>query len=565
MDIKSANQLFSELIQTYDACQRSIDRDLSTFMDPSRGVYSLIEHSAKKLNGQEILDTEPLEASRVWSSGLFSYVTNPTQKWFRAGVKRSDTAKKQDVIEYMAAVTQTMFEILSGSNLYEEILNMFSEYGTFSRGIFALVYDKKSLIRAYSFTAGSYFYDKDDRGEITTIGFLMRKTVNQLVSEFGIDNLPDDIKIKYKNKNNDYLNLRWLIVPNPEKVLRSLDHRGKNFLSLKWIETNTDQFVSVSGYDEFPVVIARFSPSDSTQIYGGKYPGWGALPASKQLQALCRSSNRIDAQNADPALLDFGGVKIANTYPGGISKFNPATLTSTTGKYGLEPIFPFRDPSYLYAKQALLQKNIQAWYFVDFFRMLANISQQMTLGEVQQRMAESLRVISPQIIQSESALKHMLDIILHILTSNYVMDGDKNVTILEYLIGPYPPELDGEEITWQFLGLLSILRKASETMGDEQLIAFATNLAGAINDPSRDPRDFLDVDEIFMRYASDIGKSDSLISEDEVMKKRAIRQQAMSQQQTQQDIANNLQAAQVMSQTSLSDNNALGAVLGQKP
>ena len=173
-----------------------------------------------------------------------------------------------------------------------------------------------------------------------------------------------------------------------------------------------------------------------------------------------------------------------------------------------------------------------------------------------------VKSISPQILGSESFLGQVLDIILHILMTSWVIIDGENVMLLEALCGPIPQVLQGKDIKFKFLGILSILQKASETMSDEQLIQFTTYLTSSLQNTLESPMDLIDGDSMIRSYADRIGRADILRGEEKVNEIREARKQAMSLQQQQQDAQNSIQAAQVMANTPIANNTALGAVMG---
>jgi hypothetical protein len=238
---------------------------------------------------------------------------------------------------------------------------------------------------------------------------------------------------------------------------------------------------------------------------------------------------------------------------------------SSGGKVGLDQITKFQDSNYIETRANIQRAAIRRVFLVEFFQMLASLAgKQMTLGEVNQRYAEMVKSIAPQIIGIESFLRQVLDIILHVLMTNFVIFEGENVMLLEALCGPIPDVLRESDIQFRFLGVLSILQKASETMSDEQLIQIATYLTSSIQDQINNPMDLIDGDYILRGYADRIGRADGLRGEDKVSEIRAARQKAMSDQQAQADAQNSIQAAQAMANTPIADNTALGAVMGRQ-
>lgn len=566
MDFKTAKSIYNQMLSAYRQSQEPIDRDLQKFIDPTRGAFSTQENYSKKMDGQTLVDTVTIESAEAFASGVMSFMTDPTKAWVKFEVQQADQ-KNQVVIDYLAKVGTEIRRIISGSNIYQELLNLYAELAVFGRGVMVITRDLEKVIHAYFYTAGSYVIQKNAKNEIDSFAVTLKKTVAQLVDEFGIENVGAQVKDDFLNNSiSKYYDMIWLIIPNSSIQPSQLDHRGKKYSSLKWlVSRNNNDFLSVSGFDFFPVVCARYSPKDCTQIYGGKYPGWLSLSASRQLQEQVRAGNRIDAFNSDPAIVTYG-IDIEDIYPGASIPFDMGMAESSGNKYGVESIYPQRDSTYLEAKADRQRDVIQRNFQVQFFQMLSRIQDKsMTLGEVNMRYSEMVKAISPQIMSVESALHSMLDIIFHTLLSTWVIIDDSNMTLLESLCGPIPQELQDKDVSYKLIGVLSILQQASETLPDEQLVQFTTYLASANqSDPINNPVDYLSFDEVLKGYANHIGRGELLRGDDEVQKIRDARTQAYSQQQQQQDSQNAIKSAQAMAQTPIAQNTALGAVMGQQ-
>lgn len=565
MNLQTAKKIYEQMLTAYQCAQQALDMDLSTWIDPSRGVYSFSENTPKALDGSVLLDTTPVEAVEIYASGFLSYMADPKSSWFKCITGDDELDKMHEVIEYCAIVTAQLKTILSGSNLYLEFLNVFAEHGVFGRGLIIITREIDKIVHALFFSAGSYVLSKNKNGEIDGFACKMRMNAVQLVDSFGEDKVSENVRKAYAdNETNQYFDLIWLITPNLNKSKKFKDHRGMNWLSLKWLDSaGDDKFCSESGFDLFPVAIARYHPKDNTQTYGGKYPGYLARPASKQLQAQMRCGNKIDDFNANPPFAAYGGIDVDSIYPGAIISIDLGFAQTSGGKVGLDRIMPPQDSVYLDTKADRHRETIKRHFLNQFFQLLSGLSdKQMTLGEVNQRYSEMVKSISPQILGSESFLGQVLDIILHILMTSWVIIDGENVMLLEALCGPIPQALQGKDIKFKFLGILSILQKASETMSDEQLIQFTTYLTSSLQNTLESPMDLIDGDSMIRSYADRIGRADILRGEEKVNEIREARKQAMSLQQQQQDAQNSIQAAQVMANTPIANNTALGAVMG---
>ena len=562
LDINDVQRMFSEMENEYMSAQQPTDVELTTYLAPMRGSFSKQENRRRYLDGKTILNSHPITAADKCAAGFSSYLSDSTKTWFAAKMLNGDPESK-DASEWLAKLSTDMRLIFANSNIYSELTNMYKEFNVYGRGCFLIARDFNDVVRAYSFTAGSYWLGRDATGRINSFGCKQRKRVNQLVSEFGYENCTVSIRNEYDRKNfSTYFTYNWLIYRSKEFGDTPMA-KDKPYRSIKWLQPDNDSILEDKGHDYFPLVCAIASPIDNTQIYAGEYPGVFCLPEAKELQALQRDLNTINAFNAKPPMVAHGIADFSRMVPGGVIAFDAGMAAAGGNHMGMVPAIPFRDPTSLRDEIALKKQVIDSIFYVDLFQLLKSLGpNRMTAYEVNRRYSEMIEAVGPVVMALQSALQQLLDATLNILMTTMVNKDGRLVSLVESRIGPIPKELQGTELQFKFVGILSMLQKSSEMLPMEQLVQFLTYLRSSTQGEGDYPMDWIDIDDIVKKCAANLGAEEYLKGKAQVEAFRKLKQQAMAEQQQQQDAMTSIQAAATLSQTPMGQQTAQGAVQG---
>jgi hypothetical protein len=198
-----------------------------------------------------------------------------------------------------------------------------------------------------------------------------------------------------------------------------------------------------------------------------------------------------------------------------------------------------------------VEQRIRRFFFNDLFLAVLSEDKDMTATEVAKRYEEKLVVLGPVIERLQSEI---LDT---------VIDRCFEIGLRQGVIDPPPKELQGVEMTVDYIGLLSQAQKIVSTTAIEKTAAFVLSVAPVV--PSI--VDKFDFDQAVDEYGDAVGASPRVIvSDDKVVETRKVRaqqqaqQQAMAMAQPAQQMAG---AAKDMSETDTGDGtSALQQLLG---
>jgi hypothetical protein len=515
-------------------------RWLVTPNDPSRGAST----------NNKILDSTATVAHRVLGSGMMSGITSPSVQWFKLTVP--DSAEEQDqsnpVTRWLAEVQQRMLRVMSESNFYPAMAQLYMDLGGFGTACGIIYEDYDDVIRCYNPCAGEYYFANSSKGKVDTVAREFTMTIRQMIQEFGKEALSDQLQAMAADDRGGQMeqeiSIGHLIEPNVGGDYPV----AKRF---KWRETywevgrERERVLRSRGFNEFPALCPRWDLVGN-DAYGSS-PAMVALGDIKQLQQETkRKAQAIDKMVNPPLMADVQlKNQPASVLPGGVTYINNLATNA-----GMKPIYTVLPPvQELMQDIKEIQERIKVIFFNDLFMMFQNLqAEPRSAAAVDARREEKLVMLGPVLERFENeALDPAIDRIFGIM-----LRGG--------LLPPPPPELHGAFVKVQYVSMLAEAQRATGTAAIERVLATAGNLAGV--DPTA--MDVINVQECLQEYALLLAVNPKLIRSDAevlaIQQKRA--QDAQAQQAMQAGMAA-VQGAKTLSETDVGGGiNALQAMTG---
>lgn len=520
--------------------------ELSEYILPRRSRFLASDTNKGDKRHNAIVDNTATLAARTLRSGMMTGVTSPARPWFRLTTPDPDLAEWGPVKQWLHVVTQRMTTVFLRSNLYQALPILYGDMGTFATSAMMVVPDPKSVIRCYPYPIGSYLIAQDHRLVVDTFAREFQMTVRQLVAEFGIDNVTHSTRHAWENGNlEQWVEVVHVIEPNHQADPRKLDARFKAWVSC-YFETGAtgDEFLRVSGFDEFPVLAPRWEVTGE-DVWGTSCPGMECLGDVKMLQAYEKKCAKAVEKMIDPPVIAPDGLTHAVT-------LLPGEVTVATAQEG-EGIRPLHEVNIrineLEAKSEQTRQRIRRAYYEDLFLMLANDTraQRATATEIAERHEEKLLALGPVLERLNQDLL------------NPLIDRTFNIMMRAGLIPPPPQEVRGQELKVEYISIMAQAQKMVATASTERFMGFVGNLAAA----KPDVLDKVDLDQAVDEYGDMMGVPPRLIRPDEqvaeIRQQRAAQQAAMEQAAIAQQAA---QGAKTLSETDVDSDNALTRLLG---
>lgn len=528
----------------------ALDQDFSPWRDRYREISdSILPVSGRFLSNERnrgdkvfnsIYDSAGTRALGTLSAGLMAGMTSPARPWFRLSTPDPALMKFEPVKLWLHEVTRIMQSVFARSNTYRSLHSMYEELGAYGTAATIMLDDFDNVIHHFTLTAGEYRLATNYKGEVDCLYRQFQKTVAELVKEFGIGNVSTTVKDLFTRGNLDaYVEVVHLVEPREDRDVTKRDPLNMRWKSVYFEKgRDEDKYLRESGFKNFRVLAPRWT------TYGGDTygtsPAMMAIGDVRQLQhQQLRKAQGIDYQVKPPLVMPTSAKNNpANFMPGGV------TYADTTNPQGVRSAWDVNiNMSYLLEDIKDVRERIDATFYTDLFRMLANTDRrQMTATEVAERHEERLLLLGPVLERQHNEL----------LSPKVEMTFDRIVEA--GMVPPPPPELEGADLDVEFVSMLAQAQRAIGTNGIDRFVMSLGQIAAV----KPDVLDKLNADEWADVYSDMLGVDPALIVADKdvaIIRKQRAEAQAQMQQAAMAEQAAG--AAQKLGSVDTSQPNAL--------
>ena len=516
-------------------------QEITTYLLPYNGRYFTQDRNKGHRRYNNIYDSTGTRSLRVLGAGLMAGATSPARPWFRLQTPDHALNRYQPVRIWLDDCARIMQTVFQRSNTYRVLHTMYEELGAFGTASSIVLPDYNRVIHHYPVTVGEFCIATDYQGQVTTFYREFEKTVAELVREFGYDNCSKAVQTQWDRGNLD----NWVTLIHSIEPRSDRDPKMRDALNMAWrscyFESGADpeKYLRESGFEDFPVLVPRWSTAGGDNY--GHSSGMEALGAIKQLQhQQLRKAQCIDYQTKPPLQVPVSMKnRDVDTLPGGINYVdvsgpNMGIRSAFEVQLNLQHLLPDMEET---------RDRIKSSFYADLFLMLATqpISR-MTATEIVERHEEKLLMIGPVIERLHNELLEPL------------IDRTFQYLVKANAIPPAPPELQGMELSIEFV---SILAQAQRAIGVNSVDRFVGNL-GVIAQMKPDVLDKLDADQWVDAYADMLGVDPRIIiGGREVAMIREARNQA---QQAEAQLAAQAQQAETAQKLSAADTGGKNAL-----
>ena len=493
-------------------------REISDVLLPRSGRFFVEDRNRGDKRHNKIYDSTATKALGTLSAGLMAGMTSPARPWFRLTTSDPQLDESAAVKEWLADVTRVMQMVFSRSNTYRALHTYYEELGAFGTSAGLVLSDYRNVVHHYPCTVGEYSIATDARGYVDTFSREFQLTVGQMVERFGKDKCSGTVRNLFDlNKLDRWITIAHVIEPRKNRDVRKRDAQNMAYRSA-YIEVGADedQVLNDSGFKMFRVMAPRWKVTGG-DIYG-ESPAMAALGDIKQLQhEQLRKAQCIDYKIKPPLQVPTALKNhVVDTLPGGISH-----VDSVSPQGGIRTAFEVNiDLQHLLLDIQDVRERINGSFYADLFLMIYNADKNgLTATEVAERHEEKLLMLGPVL---ERLHNEMLDFLIE-------------VTFLEMveanLVPPPPPEMQGMNLSVEFVSMLAQAQRAIGVNSVNQLIGHIGTIAQLKGDLS--VWDKYDTDKDIDAYADMLGVDPELIVPGDrvaiIRKQRAEQQAAMQQ------------------------------------
>lgn len=524
-------------------------QSLSDYHLAHRGRFLVSDRNkGHNRNVNQINNTSRL-AARTLASGMMSGITSPARPWFRLSSGDAGLDDSVSVKQWLHDVQGILYKVFSHSNTYNALHQLYSELGVFGTASMGVYEDFNNVIWCKPYTVGSYCLALGANDVVDTHYREYELSIGQVVKTFGLENCSTAVQDQWMRGNTEaWTPIIHLIEPNDDRDNCSPMARDKRFRSVYYEARqksgDTEKFLMRSGFDSFPILAPRWDVTGE-DVYATDCPGITALGDTKTLQLGERRFYQALDKVVDPPLQGPSTMK-TKLQNNAVSAGDVIWHDSTSE--GLRSIYQF-SPDLGALKQINMdaEQRIRRAFYEDLFLMLANTDRrQITAREVAEKHEEKLLMLGPVL---ERLHTELLDPLI-----------DRTFSILQRngVLPPPPPELQDRELSVEYVSVLAQAQRLVSTGGIERLSQFAASLATVWPEARFKVKATQAIDD----YAEALGVNPAMIaSDDDVVAAQQAEQAQMAQATAMQQAAGMVDAAKTASETQVTDDNMLGAVM----
>lgn len=466
-----------------------------------------------------------VQSNIILAAGLSGFLTNQSQRWFELGVRDRELVDDSDEKKYFSDVTDILFSTFAESNFYDQVHEMYLDFGPSGIGVLYEEEDPINDVRFYARHPREIFAVENEREIVDVVYRCFELTAYQAFNFFG-DKAPEEVVKCVKEKND--LNKKFLFIhyvgPRAIRDTRKKDNLNKPYES-KWImEKDPKNILKESGYDEFPFFVPRFY-KNSGEVYGYG-PGHASYPDLRMLSLATKLYYDASEVSLFPPTIEehdsiVGSLNMKargrNYQKQSLSRGTAVQPLLTGANYQISLDFLDR-----------LQEKIEKMFFVDLFLALRQ-TKRMTATEVMEISQERMFMLGPVL----GRLQHeFLDKIIE-RTFNILLRRGKLPTI--------PKSLEGVNYQVKYISPLARAQRAMQARDMQAFMAVIGQMAQLAPSVLDKINPDIVVDELSDMYSV---SPKIIYGKEEVEEKRAAQAQQMAQQQQMMAIQQGAQIAE---------------------
>ncbi len=365
---------------------------LSQFVRTLKQTFSTEPAQGQFLTGKIFDGTAP-KANNKMASSMQAMLFPSAKNSFRIGPPDDAddslrTKEVKDWYEYVTTVIQQTCDNEAGG-LTTSLSEVFNDLGAFGTcGISVLEnYDQEDGnavdVKFGVVDVKTACIDVGADKRIDTVYIETRKTVRQLVHEYGVEKVSKKTREMWeKQKFDEKVTCLHAVEPRLDRVVGGLSNLDMPFASVH-IEVESQHILAESGFTELPFKISRFMVAPN-EIYG-RGPAQEALPDIIEVNALRESTIGATEKILDPplAMLDDGaaGGGVLDTSAGALNVRMLDGFMRDSNRPLVEQIFTIQELRTAKERILELQDNIDEFFYLPEFLGIMEITKRMTLGE----------------------------------------------------------------------------------------------------------------------------------------------------------------------------------------
>jgi hypothetical protein len=560
--VKRARQHFEERLGALQAERSSWEasrREICRLMFPEYDRFQRGNRSNKgDASFKDIMDSSPRQAAEVFAEGICNGMTNPARRWFLLRHEKPQIADRPDIEAWQDECGVLMLEAMGRGNLYDALVQVYREYGTFGDSCALGEEDQRSYVHWHNFAPGEYYLAVNSRGEVDTCYREFEMTAAQLVGRFGLMNVSMPVADAYKNNNRQYnFPVVHAIEPVASDKMEGVDDRVPFHAKYRSVyfeygdprrneQLGREGLLDVSGYLEFPVMAPRLGVASNNAYGYGR--GYVALGDIKQLMYWQKLIDRASEMEVDPPTQIPASMRngIYSTAPGAQNFYN-----DTAGAAPVKRLFESRfSPEYAEKRVEILKRRIDLIFFKDVFTLFSDWegSQDLRIPQISEMRDEKLLRMGGVFQPVIPALRVVVDRYFGVMMRRGEL--------------PLPPEdIQGDTVNVTYQSIIAQAQRQQGVAGLERFTGFVGQTAQLQG--SMAAWNMVKTNEVIEDYADMVGVPSKMLRSSDEAEQLGQQQQAMQQAAAAAQMAKDgASSAKTLAETPTEGDNYLNAIAG---
>tara|TARA_R100001198_G_scaffold18173_1_gene8792 strand:- start:3446 stop:5062 length:1617 start_codon:yes stop_codon:yes gene_type:complete len=342
----------------------------------------------------EIYDGTALWALEQFASGLHTYNTSPTDRWFSLSTSDTNLMEDESVREWLESVSDTIFRELSKPNVgfNQSMHECYLDLGALGTSIIYEEFDIKRDQLVFRTIPLAHCYIRENHlGMVDTLYREMEMTVRQILQKF--PKIRNNEKLKTM-RQHDKLTISHSVFPSQDETGQKLSE-SKEFVSFWFCKklddgiTKDGGILSKGGFDEFPYHVPRWTKL-AGEVYG-RSPGRTALHDIRVINAVQRQVLMKGDQQINPSLEIEDDSIIGDVATG-----SGSIIWKEPGSAQIRPVETGGRLDWVDYTMSRLEKKINEAFHVDWL-LRQRKNERQTAFEVADERDEKLRMMSPML------------------------------------------------------------------------------------------------------------------------------------------------------------------------
>lgn len=452
----------NEELSNQNATYRSYCQDLADFYTPRKAWINSIKIQGERVKFNFLYDSTAILSARETANGFHTHLTNPTSRWFGIQYRNRKIRDDKIVRTFCHEVEEWSLGKLKDSNFYNITPEWFHDKLVFGTGTFSMFGDDKDFVRFNEIPVGQVNRVIDANGELIGIYRNFTLSARQAFKMWG-SAAGESVVKAYIDKPNENFDFVHFVGERHRRDTSKKDSGNMPFMSV-WIGKKDKNAISESGFMEMPYFSEVFY-KDSTDPNGFS-PAMDMFPWVKLVNAMARTVIRGGMKQIDPpySLPNKGVILPLNLNPAGMNYRDPKLANDSL------QVLPTGNGRLDMGRELieLYMSKIERGLFVDLFRSFNEITKQMTVPEVQHRIAQGMALLGPVVSRDNRVLGKMITRLIN-MGARDPLSGFPEI----------PEGLENEEYDLVYLSTLAKAQKHSE-IGEIQGFLNDVAMVGAI-------------------------------------------------------------------------------------